>query len=147
MADVPAALSVYLRELAGRRWQVGELDCGVFMADWAVRLGARDPIADIRGCYATERQFLRIIRREGGFLACCAARLGHSGFCEASEPRAGNLVAVLAPFARRRGEIQRRPTGAIALSRDLRAVITSDLGLVIAGEVELPLLRTWEFNG
>jgi hypothetical protein len=60
-------LSEYLATLARRRWQPGTLDCGVFMADWLVACGHPDPIADVRGSYDSERGFLRILRREGGF--------------------------------------------------------------------------------
>lgn len=147
MADVSATLADYLRGLLNRRWQVGALDCGIFMADWARLQGARDPIADLRHTYSTEKQFLRILRREGGFVACCERRLAHVGFVEAGEASAGDLVVVLAPYAMRRGEIQRRPTGAIAVSRDKRAVVTSDMGLLIAGDDALPTLKVWTWNG
>jgi hypothetical protein len=152
MADVSGSgvmqsLADYLASLRHLKWQVGVLDCGVLMADWALKVCGRDPIADIRGAYSSERGFLRIIRREGGFEACCAARLGAIGYVETAAPRAGDLVAVSAPYAERRGKVQRRPTGAIAVSEAMRAVITSDLGIVIAGDDRLPLLKAWTFNG
>lgn len=143
MADVPRSLSLYLGSLRERTWQPGVLDCGIFMADWIVSCGVRDPIADLRGTYASERQFLRIIRREGGFLRCCASRLARIGMVETEEPRPGDLVAVMAPFAERRGRIQRRPTGAIAFDGKLCAVVTSDMGVVIAGNDALPKLKVW----
>ena len=137
------SLAEYLAGLRQRRWQPGVLDCGVFMADWVVQFCGRDPIADVRGTYATERQFLRIVRREGGFQAACAERLARVGFREAATPRAGDLMAVLAPFAQRRGKILRRPTGAITVNEAMRAVITSDLGVVIADAAVLPTLKAW----
>lgn len=148
MADLPAAavvteLADYLAGLRKRRWQPGLLDCGVFMADWALQLCGRDPIADVRGSYHTERAFLRILRREGGFEKSCAARLAGAGFIETAMPMHGDLMTVLAPFARRRGAIQRRPTGAICVAGQLRAVITSDLGIVIADNERLPMLKAW----
>ena len=152
MADIPAAalkqdmLADYLASLRQRRWQPGVLDCGVFMADWVMIVCGHDPIADVRGTYATEKQFLRIVRREGGFEAACAARLARVGFCETMSPRAGDLMTVLAPFAQRRGKILRRPTGAIADNETLRAVITSDLGVVIANEAALPTLKVWTLH-
>lgn len=137
------ALADYLASLRARRWQPGVLDCGVFMADWVMALCGRDPIADVRGSYATEKQFLRIVRHEGGFVASCGARLTRVGFVETLQPRAGDLCAVLAPYASRRGKLQRRPTGAICVDAVRRAVVTSDLGIVIAGEAALPLLKAW----
>jgi hypothetical protein len=56
-------------------------------------------------------------------------------------------MTVLAPYARRRAEIQRRPAGAICVGPDARAVITSDIGIVIAGESALPMRRAWTFHG
>jgi hypothetical protein len=142
MADIPG-VSDYLAGLVGRRWQPGAFDCAVFMADWVYLVTGRDPIADVRGRYSTERQFLKIVRHEGGFEAACARRLAACGYVEAATPGAGDIVAVLAPFAKRRGVIQRRPTGAIATSGDMRAVATSDLGIVIAGDAALPVLKAW----
>jgi hypothetical protein len=124
----------------------GVLDCGTFMADWAVLLGYSDPIRDLRGTYDSERKFMRIIRREGGFVACADARLQRCGFTAVLCPRAGDLLAVLAPYAERRGEIQRRPTGAIAVDGSRRAVVTSDMGLVIAESKTLPTLAAWSMD-
>ncbi len=136
-------LADYLTSLTRRRWRPGVLDCGVFLADWAVACGRPDPIADVRGSYDSEREFMRILRREGGFMASCATRLARIGAVATTSPMAGDFAIVLAPYAIRRGKIQRRPAGAICVSADLHAVITSDLGVVIAGQTELPLLRAW----
>lgn len=136
-------LSDYLTSLRGRRWGPGTLDCGVFMADWVVALCGRDPIADVRGTYSTEREFLRIVRREGGFEKACESRLMKVGFRETAVPQHGDIMTVLAPYARRRGKIQRRPTGAICVNAEMRAVITSDLGVVISGGDSLPVLKAW----
>jgi hypothetical protein len=143
MADVSAALAEYLASLRRRRWQPGILDCGVFMADWVVALCGRDPIADVRGSYSTEKQFLRILRGEGGFEKSCAARLAAVGFRDASSPLPGNIMTVLAPYRVRRGVIQRRPTGAICVSATMRAVVTSDMGIVIADEKRLSMIKAW----
>lgn len=151
MADIPnassVALSEYLALLRTKRWAPGALDCGVFMADWVFSICGRDPIADVRGTYSTERQFLRIVRREGGFESACAARLMRVGYRETSSPVQGDIMTVLAPYAKRRGEIQQRPTGAICVSETMRAVITSDIGVVIAGESALPTLKAWTLHG
>lgn len=148
MADVSCVTSLadYLASMRGRKWRPGVLDCGVFLADWVLQLAGVDPIADVRGTYSTERQFLRIVRGEGGFEAACAARLGRAGFIEAPWPAAGDVLTVLAPYAVRRDKIQRRATGAIAVDASRRAVVTSDLGLVIAGAGELPTLKVWTFK-
>jgi Domain of unknown function (DUF6950) len=143
MADVSEALSDYLASLRGRRWQIGALDCGVFMADWVLRLTGRDPIADVRGRYRSQHQLLAILRREGGFERSCAKRLAAVGFVATDQPGAGDIVAVLAPYAMRRGKLQRRPAGGICVAADLTAVVTSDIGVVIAGRQRLPRLGAW----
>jgi hypothetical protein len=147
VADIPAALADYLASLRRRRWQPGILDCGVFMADWVKQVCGVDPIADVRGTYSTEKQFLRIIRSEGNFEKSCAARLEAAGFMPTQQPNAGDIMTVLAPYAVRKGKIQRRPTGAICVSDRMRAVLTSDLGVVIAGNDHLPMIRAWTFRG
>jgi len=146
MADI-STLSDYLASLRFRKWQPGILDCGVFMADWVTNVCGRDPIADVRGRYQTERQFMRIVRNEGGFEAACASRLQAVGYVETALPRAGDPMTVLAPHAMRRGKIQRRPTGAICVSEAMRAVITSDMGVVIAGNDRLSMLKAWTLHG
>lgn len=148
MADFSASIEAsslpeYLASLSKRKWYPGILDCGVFMADWVMRRCGRDPISDVRGTYSTERQFLRIVRREGGFEKACATRLNRVGFHETDTPAPGDIMTVLAPYAVRRGEIQRRPTGAICVSSNRRAVVTSDLGIVIADEMRLPMISAW----
>jgi hypothetical protein len=144
MADVSAALSDYLASLRLRRWSPGGLDCGVFVADWARQVCGRDPIADLRGTYASERQFLRILRREGGFVNSFTMRMSALGYVETATPQGGDVAVVLAPYLRN-GSIARRPTGAICSGRDWRSVVTSDAGLVIARGALLPLVRAFHY--
>lgn len=142
MADI-SGLKTYLSSLAGRRWRPGALDCGVFMADWVRLVRGVDPIADVRGSYATERGFKRILRREGGFARSCAVRLAAVGYAPTLTPAAGDIAVVLAPYAVREGRVLRRPTGAICVSTQMCAVMTSDLGVVIADNSLLPLIRAY----
>jgi hypothetical protein len=134
-------LAQYLASVSNVRWKVRDSDCGVFMADWIRELTGRDPIADIRGTYKNERQMLRIIRAEGGFEASCAVRLAAVGMRETDAPKDGDVVNVMAPYAKRRGKVQSRATGGLFVG-GLQAVMTSDMGLVIA---PLPLLKAWTF--
>ena len=145
MADV--SLKAYLAALVDRGWRPGALDCGVFMADWVWAVRGVDPIADVRGSYSTEREFRRILRREGGFEKSCAVRLARVGYTPTEAPAASDLAVVLAPFAVRGGKILRRPTGAICVSEKLSAVMTSDLGVVIADNKLLPVIKAYHHNG
>lgn len=139
-------LADYLAGIAKRRWKIGDLDCSTFMADWLIACGRPDPIADVRGRYATEKQMKRLVNGQGGFLAACGARLEVIGAREVDQPQPGDIVAVSAPYRVRRGKVQRRATGAIAVAPDRFAVITSDLGLVIHSPAELPMLKAWTFD-
>jgi len=138
-------LADYLASFRGRRWQPGVFDCGVFMADWVCQVCGRDPIADVRGSYRTEAQFQQILASEGGFLKSCARRMAAVGMRRTRTPHHGDLMVVMAPFDLVGDVIQRRPTGAIGVSKTMRAVITSDRGLVIADDAALPALRAWSF--
>jgi hypothetical protein len=140
-------LAEYLRSMRDRRWKPGTLDCGVFMADWVRERMGVDPIADVRGTYDSERQFLRILRREGGFEASCAARLKAAGWQETKNPTAGDVIVVMAPYAERRGKKQYRPTGGLFVGTNMHGVMTSDLGLVVVKGEMLPLVKAWTFNG
>jgi hypothetical protein len=145
MARISTPLGDYLASLAKKRWQPGVLDCGVFMADWVVRMTGRDPIADVRGTYSTREEYEAILDREGGFLKSSARRLRAMGFSRVKAAREGDIVVVASPSIEEGREV-RKPTGAIAVSETQRAVITSDLGIVIAGEPGLPMLRVWRFH-
>lgn len=135
-------LAEYLRSVASRRWKVGSLDCSVFMADWVREVTGRDPIADVRGKYATDKQMWKIVRAEGGFEAACSARLAAVGMRETVTPRPGDITIIDAPYAKRRDKIQSRPTGAIYTDNGCSGVMTSDMGLMIA---PLPILKAWTF--
>jgi hypothetical protein len=144
MANLSGQLSRYLDGMATRRWQPGVLDCGVFMADWARLVCGCDPIADVRGSYATVDEYEEILAREHGLIRSVANRLRAVGYVRtALRPGAGDIAVVQAPYAQDdRGHILNRPTGAICVAEKLRAVITSDMGVVIS---ELPTLRAYRY--
>lgn len=63
------ALGEFLRESASRRRQAGVWDCCTFPAAWAMQRGMPDPMADVRGTYATEADALRLIQGHAEGLA------------------------------------------------------------------------------
>ena len=132
----------YLASFERCKWKAGELDCGVFIAGWVKELTGFDPISDVRNGYSTERQFLRILRREGGFVRSFSLRLIRSGFVETLSPRQGDVAAVLAPCRSRSGN-RLLPTGAICLDHTWRAVMTADSGLVLARSSALPSIKVY----
>ena len=118
------------------------MDCGVFMADWVVQVCGRDPIADVRGTYSSENEFDEILNREGGFIRSCSSRLYASGFRRTKNPNGGDISIVMAPSIIDGNKVF-RPTGSICVSCDMRAVVTSDRGLVISPDLQT--LKAWKF--
>lgn len=139
------ALADYLRLIAARPFKPGSLDCCIFMADWIFRVTGKDPIADRRGSYSTEREYRQLLRAEGGFVAACGARALAAGLHETEAPKAGDVLLVDAPVAVRSGRVIRFPTGSICVSERMRSVVSSDCGLVIAGIDALPTVKAWTF--
>lgn len=138
-------LADYFADVRKRRWKYGDLDCSTFMSDWAMLCGLQDPMRGLRGRYHDQKSYLRLVRAEGGFVAACEARLTAIGMRETSSPIPGDLLVVEAPFAEKKGRILRRATGAIAAEPRRAAVITSDLGLLISGPENLPIVKAWTF--
>jgi hypothetical protein len=126
-------LSDYFTDVLRRRFAYGDLDCCTFMADWLMRCGLKDPMADRRGTYTSAKQYRAAIRREGGLVASCQRRFFSIGLRETETASSGDVALVMAPIGvRRSGRIAWAPTGAIAVSDKLRAMVTPDAGLVIA---------------
>ncbi len=126
-------LSDYLTGVLRQRFHYGDLDCCTFMADWLVARGMADPMIGRRGSYSTWREYRAAIRGEGGMVASCRRRFAAIGLRETATPAKGDVALVMAPIGvRRSGAIVWAPTGAIAVTDRLRAVVTPDTGLVMA---------------
>lgn len=135
-------LADYLSEVTQRRWQPGTLDCCTFMADWLIRLGYPDPMADRRGSYASKREYQRMLACESGIVPSCTKRFALIGLRETCEPNVGDIALVMAPVVVGNGYVF-GTVGAICLSNVKRAVVTPDRGLVIA---DMPTLRAWNVD-
>ena len=135
------ALSGYIAAVMRRRFAYGELDCCTFMADWLMRCGFPDAMADRRGAYATRAEYEALIASEGGIVRSCRRRFAALGLKRVRQAMPGDVCLVRAPIlAGAGGGVVYGPTGAIALSERLRAVVTIDLGLVGA---ELEVVQAW----
>lgn len=132
-------LSDYLGVIMRRRFAYGEMDCCTLMADWLVARGLPDPMADRRGGYATREEFQALIASEGGIVRSCRRRFAGIGLRRTIRPAAGDVCLVRAPVIEGSGAVW-GPTGAIAVSDRLRAVVTIDLGLMAA---ELDVVQAW----
>lgn len=134
-----AKLSDYLQRV-GTGYRIGARDCCTFMADWLLELGLPDVMADRRGSYASARDFRRMLMSEGGLVAACHRRFSAAGLVVTSRPRAGDVAAIMLPYARRGGATCWRATGAIALSEAHFAALTLR-GILIAGT--MPAAKIW----
>jgi hypothetical protein len=72
-----SALSVYLVDIARRRFEYGRLDCGLFVADAIQVMTGSDVAAQFRGCYKTRIEAFELIRRVSGrpTMEACAMHL------------------------------------------------------------------------
>lgn len=61
----PTLLDQYIEETRARAFQWGKLDCVTFAANWRMIVTGRDPMPNLRGAYATEREALRLISKLG----------------------------------------------------------------------------------
>jgi hypothetical protein len=60
-------VEAFLRDLAGRPFRYGEVDCILALADWLLLTGRnRDPAEAYRGTYSDEDGYLAILRPAGG---------------------------------------------------------------------------------
>ncbi|WP_244430943.1 DUF6950 family protein [Bradyrhizobium liaoningense] len=136
-------LADYLDAATKRSWHYGTLDCCTFMADWLVALGFQDPMADRRGQYSTRDEYRDLMRSEGGIVASCSRRFGSIGLRETVSPAAGDVALVLAPAPLGR-RVVLVATGSICTGPVMRALVTSDVGLVGA---KLETIKVWSIHG
>jgi hypothetical protein len=119
------------------------------MADWVVLLTGRDPIADVRGTYSSEKP-VPAHRQARGRLRSEPARRGlrAAGFRETRNAEAGRSSSRCwrpMPNVGAKSSVARPARSASAQA--MRAVVTSDMGIVISNEAALPMLQAWTING
>lgn len=94
MADL---LVTFARDVARRRFEWGEHDCLLMLADWAeVRTGA-DPAKGWRGHYRTRIGALRIISRAGGISSLVGRALAKVGAVPVTDTRRGDIAVTRGP--------------------------------------------------
>lgn len=133
-------LSLFLRELAGRRWEWSRTDCCMPMADWIVDARSADPAADLRGTYSDARSCILMLRREGGLRPMLDRRFAAVGVRRTTEPRRGD-VGTIKTWAAHGNRAVLRQIGAICLGSDRVAIFTPDAGLLILSDT--PPLVAW----
>lgn len=128
----------YLTVAGARGFRLGELDCCTFMADWLMRRGFPDVMADRRGAYASPREYQRLLMAEGGLVASCHRRFTRAGLRGALAARAGDVAVLMLPLAHRAGH---RATGAIAVSASHFALVAGGARMVMTSSP--PVAKIW----
>lgn len=130
-----ALLSEFLAQSAKQKWNWGQTDCLMWIADWVKLCRGFDPAAPWRGAYDTDRGSRRIIAGAGGVVALVDRAL-HGVLHRADAPVAGDICIVLVPGVDS-GALAYRNTGSICVDGKSYAVRTKDEGLVISSQFEL----------
>ena len=143
MAEIrlDAKLADYLGEVARRRFDWAACNCFTLCADWVLRATGRDPAAAWRSSYCDKATAVRLLRREGGPILLAEKAMARAGAARVEKPGPGDVALAWVPIGRQSRRVIRRPTGAICVDGKSFAVLTTDLGLVIA---PLPLIRAWK---
>lgn len=89
-----ADLDAFLAAHAARAWSWGDVDCSMVLADWAIACGHADPAAALRGSYADELGWKRIVVRRGGLLPLVNDVCARAGFALVTGPARG-VVGVI----------------------------------------------------
>ncbi|AHG45131.1 hypothetical protein RLEG12_18650 [Rhizobium leguminosarum bv. trifolii CB782] len=87
-----AQLTAFIATHNLRPWQSGQVDCCLFLADWAMWLGHPDPAAHLRGTYDTDDGFRAIIAAHHGVVpvvADCVATIGGKPLSAAAQGAVG----------------------------------------------------------
>lgn len=112
-----------------RRWEWGSADCCAAACDVFAAIHGIDPMARLRGAYATRDEAEAMIARHGGLEALAASLAAEAGL-RASEGRAGDIGVSEAGAASGgrclmictgRGWAAKSPTGFALLPRAARA--------------------------
>lgn len=109
------------------------------LADWVVATRGVDPASHVRGTYDDEESCIATLISCGGIVGCVSVALNTVGIHRCETPQSGDIGIVRAPCVRR-GRAVIRPCGALCVSPDRWALLTIDMGLVIA---PLPVMRVW----
>lgn len=90
-------LGEYLQRTAQTPWAWdGSADCCTFTADWCVAVGYPDPMAFIRGSYASEAEALARVRR-AGLLRLAQRGYKSIGLVRTLAPRCGDVAVLRRP--------------------------------------------------
>jgi hypothetical protein len=139
---VTAALRDYLGSVSHRRFDWTDCNCFTICADWVATVTGRDPMAPWRHV-SSKAQARRVVRQAGGDLALVARAMCAFGAPPTPDPKIGDIALVKAPTGKRGAEVLYRPAGAICIGGGSFAILTADMGLVLA---PMDMLAAWSID-
>lgn len=92
----PSLLADFIADNNRRRWQPGQVDCCIVLADWAVCLGRQDPASHIRGTYDSDEGFRQIIAAHDGVVPLVASCIHKCGK-RIQHPSVGDIGVIGSP--------------------------------------------------
>lgn len=131
-------LAAFLRDYAARPWNPGQVDCCLYLADWAMACGHDDPAASLRATYSGEEEMRVVVDRAGGLVPLVLGCASSIGLVPAGPaPLAAGDIAVIGSAKR-----SDRQWGAIYDGHALR-VLTSDAGIA---RMTAKILMHWKMT-
>ncbi|EPE98620.1 DUF6950 family protein [Rhizobium grahamii] len=98
MAELVAEkLAAFLATQSVRPWQPGTVDCCLFLADWAVWIGHRDPAAHLRGMYDSDDGFRAIIAAHQGVVPVVSQCVANINGKRVQRPSCGSVGVIGSP--------------------------------------------------
>jgi hypothetical protein len=91
------SLTGFLQRSLGRPWAWGTDDCVMWAMSWVHEKTGVDPVARLRGSYASADECRDVIAREGGFMPALGYLMDTAGFERTQAPRDGDVGIVSAP--------------------------------------------------
>lgn len=92
-----ARLEDFVTETERTPFVWGRSDCTLMVADWAVRNGLPDSVADLRSTYASEDEARALIADNGGLVSLFGERAEAAGAVPVREPEFGCIAVIGSP--------------------------------------------------
>lgn len=94
---VEQTLGAFLAAQERKCWDPATLNCMLFPAAWAIWLGHRDPVEKWRGAFASEAEYLAIVKAAGGCVPLMAEAAARINGQPLSSPVCGSVGVVGSP--------------------------------------------------
>lgn len=132
-------LGAYLDIIAREPWNYGDKpgvkrDCCTLLADWCIFVGYPDPMADIRGAYASEAEALDLVK-ERGLLKLATRAFDRIGLQRTKDFMCGDVAILRRPMVDGSDAV-------CAIRSGKRWVMLHERGLIVDGEAGDPV-RGW----